>query len=30
MIKPEVDDANATDTYTVDWTNALLTYQMLL
>ena len=25
MIKPEVDDANATDTYTVDWTNALLT-----
>jgi len=25
MINPEVDDANATDTYTVDWTNALLT-----
>ena len=25
MINPVVDDANATDTYTVDWTNALLT-----
>ena len=25
MINPEVDDANATDTYTVDWANALLT-----
>ena len=26
MIKPEiVDDANAADTHTVDWTNALLT-----
>ena len=24
MINPEVDDANATDTYTVDWTNAQL------
>ena len=25
MINPEVDDVNATDTYTVDWANALLT-----